>query len=92
MIQLQITLFDKENRYRPVSTIVTVESAEYYKAHAKEVKEQGIVKICQKRYWTVRELKKYNYTTCKIRLYDKEKIEAEKKERYEKIKEERGWK
>lgn len=92
MIQLQITLFDKENRYRPVSTIVTVESAEYYKAHSKEVKEQGIVKICQKRYWTVRELKKYNYTTCKIRLYDKEKIEAEKKERYEKIKEERGWK
>lgn len=92
MIQLQVTLFDKENKYRPVSTLINVESIAYYKSHAKEIKEQAITKICYKRYWTVRELKKYNYTTCKVRVYDKEKIAKEKEERYEKIKEERGWK
>lgn len=92
MIQLQITLFDKNNRYKPVSTLVNVESARYYNTHSTEVKTQGIIKICQKRGWTQRELKEYNYTTCKVRVYDKEKIEKENKERYEKIKEERGWK
>lgn len=92
MVQLQVTLFDKENRYKPVSTLVNVESIDYYNQHVKEVKQQAIIKICQKRYWTQRELKKYNFTSCKVRIYDKEKIEKENKERYEKIKKERGWK
>ncbi len=92
MIQLQITLFDKNNRYKPISTLVNVESVRYYNEHSAEVKTQGIIKICQKRGWTQRELKAYNYTTCKVRIYDKEKIEKENKERYEKIKEEKGWK
>lgn len=92
MIQLQITLFDKNNRYKPISTLVNVESVRYYNEHSTEVKTHGIIKICQKRGWTQRELRTYNYTTCKVRVYDKEKIEKENKERYERIKEEKGWK
>lgn len=92
MIQLQITLFDKSNKYKPISTIVKVESISYYKEHSQEVRHQAIVKICQKRYWTIKDLQKYNYTTCKVRVYDKERIEKENKERYEKIKKEKGWK
>lgn len=92
MIQLQVTLFDKQNRYKPISTLINVESVAYYNEHSKEVKQRALIKICQQRYWTNKELKKYNYTTCKVRIYDKEKIEKEKKERYEKIKQEKGWK
>ena len=47
MIQLQVTLFDKSNKYKPISTIVKVESISYYKEHSQEVRHQAIVKICQ---------------------------------------------
>ena len=50
MIQLQVTLFDKNNQYKPVSTLVNVESVSYYNSHIKEVQQQAIIKICQKRY------------------------------------------
>jgi len=92
MIQYQVTLFDKQQRYKPVSTLISVESEEYFSTHRDEIKRKAVNMICQKRYWTARELKEYGYTTCKIRLYDKEKIEKENKERYERIKKERGWK
>ena len=71
MITLQITLFDKENRYKPISTLIAAESVRYYNEHVKEIKEKGIIKICQKRGWTARELKKYNYLTCKVRVFSK---------------------
>lgn len=92
MIDLQVTLFDKNGKYKPVSTIIPIESVSYYNLNKKEVKEKAIIKICQKRLWTGKDLIKYNYTTVKVRVYDKEKIEKENKERYEKIKEEKGWK
>ena len=91
MITLQITLFDKGGHYKPVSTLINVESIEYFKSHKEEVKIAGVVKICQKRGWTQRELEKYGYKTCKIRVYDPEKIKQEAKDRYEQIKKERGW-
>lgn len=91
MIELQVTLFDTQNRYKPVSTIVKVESIAYFNEHQREVKLEAMKKICLQRYWTGKDLKKYGYTTCKIRVYDKERIARENKERYEKIKEERGW-
>lgn len=92
MVQIQVTLFDKQGRYRPVSTLVNVDNVEYFNQHREKIKTKAVTKICVQRSWTKRELKEYGYTTCKVRVYDKEKIEAEKKVRYEKIKEERGWK
>ena len=91
MITLQVTLFDKGGHYKPVSTLINVESIEYFKSHRKEIKIAGVVKICQKRGWTQKELEKYGYKICKIRVYDPEKIREEAKERYERIKREKGW-
>jgi len=81
MITLQITLFDKENRYKPISTLIAVESVRYYNEHVKEIKEKGIIKICQKRGWTARELKKYNYLTCKVRVFNKIETTKERKDK-----------
>jgi hypothetical protein len=92
MIQIQVTLFDTTGKVRPVSTIVNVESIRYYQEHKKEIMNKGIIKICQQRLWTKRDLEKNHYLNAKMRLYNKEKIEKEKQEKYEKIKEERGWK
>lgn len=90
-MQIQVTLFDKQNRYKPVSSLVNIPDLDFYKRYSKEIKKQGIVKICQKRYWTTKDLQRFGYTTCKVRVYDKNKIDKENKERYEKIKKERGW-
>lgn len=88
---IQVTLFDKNGRYRPVSTIYKVESIEWFNAHREEAKVNAVIKICQQRGWTQKELEKYGYKTCKIRRYDPEQIKKEAQERYEKIKQERGW-
>ena len=93
----QVTLTSVNGKYKPVSCIVNIEQAEtadltQIKASKDEIVKKGIVKIAQKRYWTNADLKKFGYTKVKCRLYDKEKIEKENVERYEKIKEERGWK
>ena len=68
-IIIQVTLFDKENRHKPVSTLVEVESIEYFNNHSQEVKTRAIQKICLKRYWTGQDLKKYGYTSVKVRNY-----------------------
>lgn len=92
MIQIQVTLIDNTNKVKPVSTLVNVDSVSYFKEHKQEIINKGIIRICQQRYWTKRDLQKNNYLTVKTRLYDKERIEKEKKEIYEQIKKERGWK
>lgn len=90
-ITLQVTLFDVTGRYRPLSTLISIESMEYYKANASKVHVRAIQKICAQRYTSWDSLKKSGYAKLKVREYNKEKIVAEQKERYEKIKKERGW-
>ena len=87
MAQYQVTLNTTTGKYKPVSCIITTDLT--LKDNKKEITNKGIVKICQKRYWTQRDLKNYGYTKVKVREYDKEKIEQENKERYEKLKEEK---
>lgn len=90
MIQYQITLIDNSNKYRPVSTLISSEPIDLNNSIAKkEIITRGIKKICAQRYWTNLDLKKYGYTAIKIRVYDKEKIDKENVERYNKIKEEK---
>ena len=84
MKEYQVTLTTVDGKYKPVSCIVKTDSKD-----KKEIMNQGVVKICQKRYWTKRDLKNYGYLKVKIREYDKEKIELEKIARYEQIKEEK---
>lgn len=71
MIQIQVTLFDKQGRYKPVASLVKVESEEAFKANREQIRTEGIIKICQKRGWGKRELANYGYTTCKMRVYEK---------------------
>lgn len=92
MVQLQLTLYSESGKYRPMSTIVEVESVAYYNTHKQEVQNRAIQRISAQRKMDVWAMKKYGYTKLKARVYDREKIEQENKERYERIKEERGWK
>lgn len=90
----QVTLLSKSGKYRPISCIVKITQTEDkdlttdVKAK-KEIINKGISKICFKRGWGKLELKTYEYLTVKVRLYEAEKIKAEEKAQYEKIKEEK---
>ena len=87
----QITLFCNTGKYKPVSTIVKraneVNIADV--AVKKQLIADGAQKICFQRGWNSTDLKRNGYVTGKVRIYDKEKLEREAKERYERIKEEK---
>lgn len=88
--QIQITLVSNKG-YRAISTIIDVPSVADYTANKNQYQMQAVVKMCAKRGWSKKDLEQYGYTGIKCRVYDKEKIEREKAERYEQIKKERGW-
>lgn len=90
-MMIQFTLFSEGNKYKPMSTVLEVASVEEYKARPQEYKNKAISKICVQRKTEPFYLKKYGYTRMKVRVFDKDKIEQENKERYEQIKKERGW-
>lgn len=90
MFQLQVTMMSNKG-YKPVSTLVNVPSVEDFKADPKKYRNEGIIRICAKRSWRASDLKQYGYGEIKMRVYDRDKIEREKAERYEQIKKERGW-
>jgi len=69
MIELQVTLFQKENRFKPISTLIKVESIEEYKKNPTFYKMQAIQKICNQRYISGKELQEMGYTVIKIRNY-----------------------
>lgn len=91
MFQLQVTMISNKG-YRPVSTLVNVPSVKEFKNNPKKYRDEGVVRICAKRRWKWSDVKSFGYDSeIKVRVYDKEKIEKEKAERYEQIKKERGW-
>lgn len=69
----QVTLFDPKGHYKPVSVLVTIDNVDELKTNRQNIAKEGIVKICQKRYWTQKDLKRFGYKECKVRLYQKEK-------------------
>ena len=83
-ITLQVTLFDITGKYKPISTLIEVESVEYYKEHSKEVKQKAIQKICNQRYLSGKELVKLGYKKIKVRNYTLWKQIQEKKKEEEK--------
>ena len=72
MIELQVTLFNKENVYKPISTIVKVENLQYYKDNIQAVRYKAIEKICAKRYTTPKQLAKDGYNQIKVRVYQEQ--------------------
>lgn len=83
MIKMQLTIFDKEGHYKPISTIVEVESVDYYKANKSKIQSIAIQNICHNRCISFKELQKQGYTVIKAREYDKEKIAETNKKKKE---------
>ena len=81
-IIIQITLFSTTGKYKPVSTLLEVESVAWYKEHARECKEKAIRKICLQRNWTGKDLTNFGYTSLKVRNYTLwEEIQKRKEEK-----------
>ena len=90
-MEYQVTLFCTSGKYKPVSTIIKMDKdLDFSSPEVKKmILNRGTQKICATRRWSSVDLKKNGYLKGKIRVYDKAKIEAENKARYEKIKEEK---
>lgn len=80
MINLQVTLFDKNKKFKPMSTLIKVESIDYYKEHKKELQKRAIANICHQRYLSWQELQQLGYTLIKVREYNKEKIKEQQEQ------------
>lgn len=90
-MEYQVTLFCGTKKYKPVSCIIKRET-EVNLADAqvkRSILNDGMKKICIQRGWTAKDLTAFGYGTGKVRVYDKAKIEADAKARYEAIKEEK---
>ena len=69
MVTLQVTLFATNGKYKPMSTLINVESIEEYKKNPTFYKVKAIQKICNQRYLTGKELQEMTYTHIKVRNY-----------------------
>ena len=76
-MQLQVTLIDQTNKYKPLSTLVDIPSIKEYNENKTKYLQSAIQKICCKMRISVNTFKQ-DYDI-KARIYDKEKIEKEKK-------------
>lgn len=79
MITLQITLFDVKNEFKPISTLIEVESVEEYKKNPNFYKMKAVQKICNKWYIPGKELQEMGYTRIKVRNYTLYRKMREKK-------------
>lgn len=65
----QVTLYDKNGQYKPVSTIVVYKEG----MTRTDVLHKGTEQICVKRRWSKNDILRYNYLTCKIRKVEENK-------------------
>lgn len=85
-MELQVTIVNPTGKYKPMSCLVPIPIKEVVAKNYAPYRDKGVIKICQKRNMTSRDLKKYGYTQVKIRVYDPKKIEEENAIRYAEIK------
>ena len=78
MIDLQITFFHNENKYKPISTIIKVESLEEYKKDKRKQQIRALENIAHYRKTTPRDLVKQGFTQIKVREYNKQQIQEQK--------------
>ena len=77
MIKLQVTFFQKENKYKPISTIVEIDSLEYYNNNKAEVQKRALMNIAHNRKTTPNDLIQQGYTKIKTREYNIEEIKKQ---------------
>ncbi len=58
-MKIQMTLFSE--KYKPISTIIKVESAKDFRENFKTHRNKAITNICIKRFWDLDDLKYYGY-------------------------------
>lgn len=80
ILKMQVTLFDKNKVYRPLSTLIEVDDVET--ANQKELINKAYQQIASKKYMTSTELFEQGYQKAKIREYDAEKIKQENMIKY----------
>ena len=78
MIDLQVTFFHNKNKYRPISTIIKVESLEEYKKDSRKQQIRALTNIAHYRKTTPSDLVKQGFTQVKVREYNKEQIREQK--------------
>jgi len=76
-MKLQVTFFHNEGKYKPVSTIIEVESIEQYEQHKAQEQRKALMNIAHYRHTTPQVLIKQGYTKVKIREYDIDKIKEQ---------------
>ena len=76
-MKLQVTLFATNGKYKPISTIIEVESMQEYESNKSKYQTKAIANICHNRKTTWSKLKSDSYTSVKVREYDLDKIEQE---------------
>lgn len=91
MVTLQITL-QSTMGYKAMSTTIDIIDKKEYLYYRNAIQNKAKVKICAQRGMTLDDLKRFGYTIVRTREYNPEEIAREKAERYERIKQERGWK
>lgn len=76
-MRIQVTLFDINEKLKPIACVLEVESLEYAKQNMGEIKKKAYNKIASKRYLTATEIFSKGYQKMKIREYDPDKIKKE---------------
>ena len=81
-MKIQVTLFDKNQKYKPISCLLEAESLEQAKANLPQIKKDAYNKIASRKYMTATELFNEGYQIMKMREYNPEKIKQENMIRY----------
>ncbi len=76
-MKIQVTLFDKNRKYKPIACLLEVESLEWAVANLGEIKKKAYNKIACNKYITASELYNKGYQSMKMREYDPDKIKQE---------------
>lgn len=70
----QVTMYCTTGQYKPISTIVAIEQTDESnllldKDSKRDIINKGVIAICHKKYWSSKDMIKYNYTKVKVREY-----------------------
>lgn len=79
IMNLQVTLFATNGKYRPISTVIRVENLKDYVNNKAKYQKKAIENICHNRKTDWNTLKRQSYTTVKVREYNIEKINQQTK-------------
>ncbi len=72
MEKIQFTLYSTTGKYKPMSTVLQVESIAWANTHKEELKVRGVTKICAERKTDIWALQRNGYTKIKMRVYQRE--------------------